>query len=162
MKKKLVNVGLILFVIVFSVAVFFLINLDFGKEKVVLDYHSPLDVPDSVIMPDVSQSYKDITIIEAKKLIENNKDNSDFVIIDVSSNYNSGHIVNAINHPIANGSFYRVIKDLDKSKDYLIYSRNDVDSLKAVDELINYDFENIYRLRGNYGAWVEAGFLVGR
>jgi len=118
--------------------------------------NTPLE---SVIIPTFNNySYKEISAIDAKKLID--KNDSDFLIIDVSLNYNEGHIINAVNYPIANGSLDSAINVLDKNKMYLIYARNEMDSLNAVKTLADNGFDKIYRLKGNYGAWVELGYKI--
>ena len=53
----------------------------------------------------------------------------------------------------------RHLVGLDKTEIYLIYSRNE-ESRTAVKIMADNGFQNVYRLQGNYGAWVDAGFPV--
>ena len=128
------------------------------KNKIFLD--EPLDFnsdSEGVIAPIPVFILKDISLAGAKALYNKNKNNPRFHIIDVSSDYNNGHIVNAVNYPI--DSFETSVVGLDKTEIYLIYSRND-ESRTAVKIMADNGFQNVYRLQGNYGAWVDAGFPV--
>jgi len=150
---KGINLGVILVIFLIIIGVLYFSYNKFNKKDTLLNNsHAP-----SVIMPAVNYSYIDISIVDAKKLIEKNLNNSDFLIMDVSLNYNEGHIVDAINYPIQDGSLDNVINMLDKNKIYLIYGRNEIDSLNAAKKLAASHFE-VYRLKGNYGAWVDQGY----
>jgi len=98
-----------------------------------------------------SASYKTITENEANELISNNA-----VIIDVRSSieYESGHIVDAINVPVDNiGSI-----DYDKDTVIIVYCASGVRSANAADTLIDLGYTNVYNLDGgliNRGAELE-------
>ena len=100
-------------------------------------------------------SYMDISAQEAKKLIDTTPD---LIIIDVSPNYSSGHISNAINYYVGNGSLDNAIPTLDKDKPYLVYCHVDSASILGAQKLIDAGFDKVYRLEGNYNAWVNAGY----
>lgn len=144
--------------------IFLFIIIVFGLVFIFLKYPSfviesenyPLS-EGSVIAP-VESVYKVLSLVDAKKLFDKNKNNSDFWVIDVSSDYNAGHIINALNYPISDGSFDIVAETFDKEGIYLVYSRNNIDSITAYETLIKNGFKNVYRLRDNYGAWVVAGY----
>ena len=57
--------------------------------------------------------YMDVTAVEAKELIDTKPD---LIIIDVSPNYDNGHIPGAINYYIGDGSLDDAIPTLDKNK----------------------------------------------
>lgn len=101
--------------------------------------------------------YMDISVKDAKVLID---DNPDIVIIDVSPKYDEGHIPGAINYYVGDGSLDEAIPILDKSKTYLVYCHVDSASISGASKLIEAGFENVYRLEGNYVAWVDAGYPV--
>ena len=101
--------------------------------------------------------YKDISTAEAKDLIENN---SDIIILDVSSRYDEGHLPNALNYYLNDGSLDDAIPIFDKEATYLIYSHTDRASKLGAKKLIEAGFTNVYRLEGNYNSWVDAGFEV--
>jgi rhodanese-related sulfurtransferase len=150
---KYLNLNLILLILII-ITVFLCIYINTPEKKFVSN------PSESVIMPAVNYVYKDISAVDAKKLIDKNLNNSDFLIIDVSLNYNEGHIINSVNYPIQDGSLESVFNSLDKGKTYLVYGRNEIDSLNAAKKLAGNGFENIYRLKGNYGTWVDMGYKI--
>ena len=101
--------------------------------------------------------YMDVTPEEAKKLID---ESPDLIIIDVSPKYDEGHIPGAINYYIGDGSLDKAIPTLDSEAEYLVYCHVDSASIGGAQALIDAGFENVYRLAGNYAAWVDAGYPV--
>jgi rhodanese-related sulfurtransferase len=101
--------------------------------------------------------YADVTAQQAKDLVDNN---TNIVIIDVSPFYDDGHIPGAINYPIGDGSLDDAIPTLDKDKDYLVYCHADSPSITAAIKLVNAGFNPVYRLEGNFQAWVDAGYPI--
>ncbi len=101
--------------------------------------------------------YIDVTAAEAKDLIDNNPD---LIIIDVSPNYDDGHIPGAINYYVGDGSLDAAIPTLDKSKEYLIYCHVDSAAISGAQKLVDAGFSPVYRLEGNYQAWVDAGYPI--
>lgn len=99
--------------------------------------------------------YVDLSPLEAKGLIERNED---LIIIDASSNYKKGHIPGSINYYVGDGSLDKVIPDLDKNKMYLVYCHEEDASILAAKKLVNAKMKKVFRLKGNYSAWVEAGY----
>ena len=105
----------------------------------------------------VQGNYIDLSPVEAKELIDNNPD---LVIIDVSPAYAEDHIPGAINYYLGDGSLDRAIPSLDKNKTYLVYCHVDSAAIQGAQKLIDAGFQNVYRLEGNYSAWVDAGYLT--
>jgi rhodanese-related sulfurtransferase len=103
------------------------------------------------------KTYIDVSPMEAKELIDNTPD---IVIIDVSPYYAQGHIPGAISYYLGDGSLDEAIPMLDKNKVYLVYCHVDSVAIAGAIKLINAGFETVYRLEGNYSAWVEAGYSV--
>lgn len=101
-------------------------------------------------------SYMDVTPAEAKELI----DTTDIIVIDVSPKYDEGHLPGAINYYAADGSLDEAIPSLDPEATYLVYCHVDSVSILGAEKLIEAGFENVYRLEGNYAAWVDAGYDV--
>jgi rhodanese-related sulfurtransferase len=101
--------------------------------------------------------YIDVTAMEAKELIDTKPD---LIIIDVSPNYDDGHIPGAINYYIGDGSLDDAIPSLDKNKEYLVYCHVDSVSISGAQKLIDAGFNTVYRLEGNYRAWVDAGYPI--
>ena len=106
---------------------------------------------------DTQVGYTDVTAVEAKELIDTKPD---LIIIDVSPNYDNGHIPGAINYYIGDGSLGAAIPSLDKNKEYLVYCHVDSASISGAEKLVDAGFTMVYRLEGNYKAWVDAGYDV--
>ena len=102
-------------------------------------------------------AYIDITPADAKDLIDSTPD---LIIIDVSPAYDQGHLPGAVNYYLGDGSLDRAIPSLDKDKSYLVYCHSDSVSIQGAQKLVQAGFKNVYRLEGNYGAWVNAGYPI--
>ncbi|MBT3304579.1 rhodanese-like domain-containing protein [Candidatus Woesearchaeota archaeon] len=104
-----------------------------------------------------STTYMDVSPVKAKELIEMNPD---LIIIDVSSNYDSGHLPGAVNYYLGDGSLDDVIPTLNPEAEYLVYCHVDSVAIAGAQKLIDAGFTTVYRLEGNYAAWVNAGYLI--
>ncbi len=102
-------------------------------------------------------SYVDVTPAEAKALIEKTPD---IIIIDVSPAYAKGHLPKAVNYYLGDGSLDKAIPTLDKAKTYLVYCHVDRVSIQGAQKLVDAGFKKVYRLKGNYKAWVDAGYPI--
>ncbi len=104
-------------------------------------------------------SFVDIAADEAKTKI----DASDFeAIFDVSPNYGAGHLLGATNAHSGTGGtdLSELISGLDTTKAYLVYCHADAPAISGAQLMEDEGFHNVYRLEGNYGAWVGAGYGV--
>jgi len=117
---------------------------------------SDTEVPEEEMGPN---TYIDVTPAEAQQLIA---DNPDLIIIDVSPHYAEGHLPGAVSYYLGDGSLDRAIPTLDKTATYLVYCHVDSVSIAGAQQLIDAGFESVYRLQGNYAAWVDAGYPVER
>jgi rhodanese-related sulfurtransferase len=99
--------------------------------------------------------YTDLTPAQVKDLIATEKDP---VIGDVSPYYANGQIPNAISIPLAAPD--AKIPTLDKTKTYLVYCHGYAPSIAGAQKLVDAGFPRVYRLAGNYAAWVSAGYPV--
>lgn len=102
-------------------------------------------------------TYVDVSPAEARELID---ENPDLIIIDVSPAYAGGHLPGAINYYLGDGSLDNAIPTLDKSKKYLVYCHVDSVAIQGAQKLVDAGFQNVYRLEGNYSAWVNAGYPI--
>jgi adenylyltransferase/sulfurtransferase len=102
-------------------------------------------------------SYIDVSPAEARELIDNNPD---LIIIDVSPHYDQGHLPGAVHYYLGDGSLDDAIPTLDKDATYLVYCHVDSVAIAGAQKLIDAGFTKVYRLEGNYGAWVDAGYEV--
>jgi rhodanese-related sulfurtransferase len=107
--------------------------------------------------PAIAASYVDVTPAEAKALID---ENPDLIIIDVSPAYALGHLPGAVNYPVGDGSLDHAIPGLDRDAAYLVYCHSDAPAISGAQKLVDAGITEVYRLEGNYAAWVNAGYLV--
>ncbi|MCP3684753.1 MAG: rhodanese-like domain-containing protein [bacterium] len=117
------------------------------------DEVTPVQTPTST----TQATYTDVSPSEGKELIDTK---ANLVVLDVSPLYAQGHLPDAINHPMFDSSLEAAIPSLNKNVPYLVYCHSDSVSIAAVNLLIDNGFETVYRLAGNYAAWVDAGFAV--
>lgn len=121
---------------------------------------SPPAVPGGATAPAVVPSpaagkYTDLTPAQARDLIATEKD---LVIIDVSPYYAEGHLPGAVSIPLA--TLDAKIPSLDRTMTYLVYCHGDGPSMAGAQKLVDAGFAKVYRLSGNYAAWVGAGYPV--
>jgi len=102
-------------------------------------------------------TYVDVTPAEAKALID---ENPDLIIIDVSPHYAEGHLPGAVHYYLGDGSLDAAIPTLDKNATYLVYCHLDSVAIQGAQKLVDAGFQNVYRLEGNYRAWVDAGYPI--
>ena len=113
----------------------------------------------TVIPEEQIQIIKNISPEEAYKLIRENKDNPDFVIIDVRTpeEFLDEHLENAINLNYYSDTFQKDLHKLDKNKTYLIYCRTggrSGNTLNIMQELV---FRVVYNILGGITKWKSAG-----
>jgi len=111
--------------------------------------------PAAVTSPVATVGYTDLTPAQAKDLIATEKD---LVIVDVSPYFANGHLPGAISIPLS--TLDSKISTLDKTKPYLVYCHGDEPSIAGAQKLVDSGFMPVYRLAGNYAAWVSAGYPV--
>ena len=83
----------------------------------------------------------------------------DTVILDVrtAKEYAAGHIKDAVRIEWGTRDFDEKIKQLDKSKTYLVHCAVGVRSAKACDKMDGLDFPKVVNLDGGIKAWEKAG-----
>jgi rhodanese-related sulfurtransferase len=103
-----------------------------------------------------------IGVDEAVEFIEKNKDNGDFIILDIRTpeEYESGHLENAINIDFYSDSFQQELARLDKKKTYLEYCRSGGRSARALDLMKDLGFTEVYNMKGGITSWRENGYPV--
>jgi len=112
----------------------------------------PLEPSDQVI--------ENITVKETFDLIQTNKDNPDFVILDVRTpeEFASGHIENAINLDFLSETFREDLDQLDKSKIYLMHCRSGARSVQALPIMEELGFLEVYHMPDGILGWEAEGF----
>ena len=104
-----------------------------------------------------SEGYTDVDVAQAKLMIDTMPE---LVVIDVSPYWGNGHLPRAQSLPLGSGALDQAIPMLDKSKPYLVYCHSDPPSMTGASKLVAAGIGEVYRLRGNYAAWVAAGYPV--
>jgi rhodanese-related sulfurtransferase len=97
---------------------------------------------------------------EAKTLIEQNKTNPKFVILDVRtlSEMQESYIKNSVNLDFRSSDFEQKIDNLDKNKTYLVYCKTGFRSQKAVDLMKQKNFLEVYNISNGILEWKNQGF----
>jgi len=106
-----------------------------------------------------AQIIENISPQEAFDLIQENKDNPDFVILDVRTpeEFAEEHIANALNIDFNSENFRDELDKLDKDKTYLIYCRSGNRSGKALEIMKELDFREVYNMSGGIIEWKTEG-----
>ena len=106
-----------------------------------------------------TQIIGNITPQEAFTLIQDNKNNPDFAIIDVrtSEEFAEEHIENAINIDFRSETFRDELNNLDKEKTYLIYCRSGNRSGNALDIMAELNFREVHNMLGGIIKWQAEG-----
>lgn len=99
---------------------------------------------------------------KAHVLIEKNRDNPDFVILDVRTEeeYSQGHLKDSSNIDYNSETFVEEIGELDETKTYLVYCRTGRRSDAAAEKMAETGIVNIYHLQGGITEWQDEGFPV--
>ena len=97
-------------------------------------------------------------------LIQENKMNQSFVIIDVRTpeEFEDGHIENAVNIDFRSVTFQDEINELDVNKTYLVYCAVGVRSRLATGIMGELGFQNVYDLKGGFKEWITEGLPVAK
>ncbi len=108
------------------------------------------------------QTIENITAKEAFDLIQDNKDNPDFVILDVRTpdEFSEGHIENAVNLDYYSEAFKEELEKLDKGKMYLMHCRSGGRSAKVLAIMEELGFLEIYHMTDGMLGWEAEGFPV--
>ena len=103
------------------------------------------------------KKYEDITVKEAYSLIQDNKENNNFVILDVRTpqEYASGHLENTVNIDYNSPTFQDSLASLDKNKTYLVYCQTGNRSSKAIELMKKLDFAKVFNMVGGIVEWLN-------
>lgn len=103
---------------------------------------------------------KSISPTEAIAMIEENKNNPDFILLDVRTKkeFEEFSIPNAVNIPL--DELPGKLDKLSLDKQYLIYCHSGVRSSKAFTMLSKYDFKKLDNLRGGIVGYARAGGTI--
>ena len=109
-----------------------------------------------------SQDIRDVSLTDGYELIQANKNNSDFVIIDVRTpeEYTAGHIEGAILIDFYDDNFKDQLIPLDRSKTYFIYCRTARRSALARDIMQEMGFQHVINMLGGITDWTNKNYPV--
>ena len=98
----------------------------------------------------------------ADKMIQSNKDNPIFVILDVRTpdEFNAGHIAKASMVDYESQDFNAKISELDRNRKYLVYCRTARRSGLAVKVMKDLGFREVYDMAGGINQWKAEGLPV--
>ncbi len=99
---------------------------------------------------------EDVTAQEAYRLIQDNSNNPDFIIIDIRTpeEYDEGHLEDARNINFYDPDFAEQIDMLDKDKTYLVYCRSGYRSGNSLPVFEEKRFGMIYHMDGGILEWM--------
>jgi rhodanese-related sulfurtransferase len=126
-------------------------NPDTGRVMGVTDYQ----------LNNTTQITKNLSAREVRRLIYDNSQNSDFIVLDIRTaeeRSSQGYIENSVNIDYYNLNFKNNIKKLDKQKTYLIYCQSGNRSSLTSEIMEEQGFKNIYNMSGGILAWQFEGF----
>ena len=105
---------------------------------------------------------KDVMPARALELIEENRDNPDFVILDVRTEdeFTQGHIENAVNIDFYSETFQDELDSLDKDKIYLVYCQSANRSGNAVKIMAELGFREVYNMLGGIVLWQTQNYPI--
>ena len=97
----------------------------------------------------------DIKAQKAYDLININRSNTEFIILDVRTpeEYSESHINNAENIDYKSSTFIEELEKMDKNIKYLVYCRSGRRSSNAVRVMIKLGFTDLHNLSGGIGKW---------
>lgn len=106
-----------------------------------------------------AQINENISPQEAFTLIQENKENEDFVIIDVRTprEFAVEHIENAVNIDSDSENFRDELEKLDKDRTYLIYCLTGIRSRQALETMEKLDFSEVYNMSDGIIVWKADG-----
>ena len=94
----------------------------------------------------------DVSVTEATGMVKQDKE---LVILDVRTpeEYQSGHLAGAQNMNYYDANFAQQLEDLPRDKRYLVYCHSGGRSAKALKQMKESGFKEVYNLKGGVTAW---------
>jgi rhodanese-related sulfurtransferase len=107
-------------------------------------------------------SNDDIDTQAANQMIQSNKDNPNFVLVDVrrKDEFDGEHLAAAVNIDKRLPDFEDTINEQDKKKEYVVYCRTGIRGGEAQDIMKELRFRKVYNLLGGINQWKADGFPV--
>ena len=95
----------------------------------------------------------------AFEMIKMNRDNSNFVLLDVRTpgEHKQSHIEGSVHLDYQSRDFPKKVQELDKNKTYLVYCRSGMRSGASLDVMSKMGFKNLYNMAGGIMGWENCG-----
>jgi len=108
------------------------------------------------------QVIKNLPVNDCSKLIQENINYSNFVLLDVRTEkeYNEEWINGALQLDFYSKMFSNKISELDKTKTYLVYSETGKRSKYALDLMCDLGFHKVYNMEGGIKLWRNLGYAT--
>ncbi|MFH0863067.1 MAG: rhodanese-like domain-containing protein [Candidatus Altiarchaeota archaeon] len=102
----------------------------------------------------------DVSLHEGRSIIDDNRGNPDFVILDVRTpeEYSAGHIEGAVLLDFEADDFKQKADGLPRQKTYIVYCRSGRRSAEAVNALSGLGFRDLHNMRGGITEWKAEGY----
>lgn len=106
----------------------------------------------------VDVGYSDISVIEAKELLDNDEGVNDIFLLDVRtvSEFSSGHLEGAVNIDVAKLSSR--LDEVPTDKTILVYCRTGARSARASNLLVDAGYMDVYNMQGGITTWISEGY----
>jgi len=116
--------------------------------------------PQSPAVPASTSAVPAISAQDAFNLIQTNKDNPKFVIMDVrtAAEFNSGHLANSTNLDYYSPDFKSNLDKLSRNEEYLVYCQTGVRGAAAARLMTDLGFTKVHNLTGGIVDWINAGY----
>jgi rhodanese-related sulfurtransferase len=109
----------------------------------------------SALKKSTKKEFEEIEPKEAFTILEKNKDNPDFVILDVRTpeEYDEGHIEDANLLNVKSRDFENELEKMDKNKKYFVYCKAGVRGCKAVELMEKHGYGEVHNIAGGIDKW---------
>ena len=111
----------------------------------------------AIFLCSCTKQFQYISVEEFNSFFDN-----EFELIDVrtAKEFQFGHISGAINIDFLSSDFIDEIKDIDSNLNLIIYCRTDNRSSKSAKILADYNYKNLYVIKGGIEEWISQGNAV--
>jgi rhodanese-related sulfurtransferase len=105
--------------------------------------------------PAAGSKATNVTVEQARKLIQERGGKADFVVLDVRTpaEFAGGHLPGALNVDIQARDFETRVESLDRRKTFLVYCRSGNRSTKAVQTMERMGFQSVYHMTEGVIGW---------
>lgn len=107
------------------------------------------------VLKSTKKEFEEIEPKEAFTEIEKNRENPDFVVLDVRTQkeFDEGHIENANLLNVKSRDFENQLERIDKNKKYFVYCKAGIRGCKAVDLMKKHGFKEVHNITGGIDKW---------